>query len=527
MNNIYNAIQNLYNMDKTTWQEVLAELYNLVSNIENKFDLFEVKFGPLLGEQVTRELKKMYDDGSLASLINDVLLKDINKKVDTFKTEVNEQLDTIILEAIKKGDTGILDLNIFNEEARKILLGQTQGNINSVLGFRNVKNYNIDYENITADRTTFLTPSINLLNPREFRLGGYYSASDGTWKVAEGNKASTYIKCRKGEKYYLNTSNRPSIVFVDISQSFVTSIKANGWTEYFTVPDNDAIAYMLVNLSTTDANDSILMLTKDVKPTSYISYDEVTTQNIKLEDEIVDYNALSSEVRAIIESSAFHSKSVLLFGDSITETATVSDDGSEYTEGLKTNYPTYLNERLGFKQMWNYAKSGASYRNRNLQFRQFLGNQVDTAIANNREADIVIFSCGTNDDGRSFDANLDDYKTAMSKEISQLDKTKLYQSIRYSMYKIRKHYPNAICFVSTPLQRADKEPNEKLNEAIIKMGNRYNFIVIDCCNESGIVRDFEVWEREGRYLKDGLHPKVNGQKLQADLFESYLRKHVV
>ena len=36
MKNIYNAIQNVYNMDKTTWQEVLAELYNLVSNVENK-----------------------------------------------------------------------------------------------------------------------------------------------------------------------------------------------------------------------------------------------------------------------------------------------------------------------------------------------------------------------------------------------------------------------------------------------------------------------------------------------------------
>ena len=95
MDNIYNAIQNLYNMDKTTWQEVLAELYNLVANVENKFDLFELKFGSLLGEQVTRELKKMYDDGSLASLINDKLLKDINTKVDTFKTEVSEQLGTI------------------------------------------------------------------------------------------------------------------------------------------------------------------------------------------------------------------------------------------------------------------------------------------------------------------------------------------------------------------------------------------------------------------------------------------------
>ena len=82
MENIYNAIQNVYNMDKTTWQEVIAELYNLVSNVENKFDLFETKFGPLLGEEVTIELKKMYDDGSLAALINDKLLKEISKQLD-------------------------------------------------------------------------------------------------------------------------------------------------------------------------------------------------------------------------------------------------------------------------------------------------------------------------------------------------------------------------------------------------------------------------------------------------------------
>ena len=94
MSNIYNAIQNVYNMNKTTWQEVLAELYNLVSNVENKFDLFENKFGQLLGEEVTIELKKMYNNGSLATLINDKLLKDINTKIVALKTEVIEQLDT-------------------------------------------------------------------------------------------------------------------------------------------------------------------------------------------------------------------------------------------------------------------------------------------------------------------------------------------------------------------------------------------------------------------------------------------------
>ena len=79
MSNIYNAIQNVYNMDKTTWQEVLAELYNLVSNVENKFDIFENKFGQLLGKEVTKELKKMYDDGSLSSLINDKLVNNSNE----------------------------------------------------------------------------------------------------------------------------------------------------------------------------------------------------------------------------------------------------------------------------------------------------------------------------------------------------------------------------------------------------------------------------------------------------------------
>lgn len=42
--NIYNAIQNLYNMDFTTWQEVLSELYNLVAGVEQKYEAFDQKF---------------------------------------------------------------------------------------------------------------------------------------------------------------------------------------------------------------------------------------------------------------------------------------------------------------------------------------------------------------------------------------------------------------------------------------------------------------------------------------------------
>ena len=132
MDNIYNAIQNLYNIDKTTWQEVLAELYNLVSKVENKFDLFELKFGSLLGEQVTRELKKMYDDGSLASLINDKLLKDINTKVDAFNTKVDTfstKVDTFKTEVSEQLDTNVRELE--NSKASKVELDIERKRIDS------------------------------------------------------------------------------------------------------------------------------------------------------------------------------------------------------------------------------------------------------------------------------------------------------------------------------------------------------------------------------------------------------------
>lgn len=112
--NIYNAIQNLYNMDFTTWQEVLAMLYNLVADVEQKFDKLEAKFTLLLGKEVTEAIRKMHEDGTLAEIINQEIFSDLNNKIDEIKVsilntltteigridkeieKVNEQLDNII-----------------------------------------------------------------------------------------------------------------------------------------------------------------------------------------------------------------------------------------------------------------------------------------------------------------------------------------------------------------------------------------------------------------------------------------------
>ena len=152
MENIYNAIQNVYNMDKTTWQEVLAELYNLVSNVENKFDLFENKFGQLLGEEVIIELKKMYDDGSLAVLINDKLLKEISEQlycIELFDGENDNERINKVFET-KKG--GII-----------LLQGKTYyfSNIIVPKGF-----------SIIGSNSTIVKPSEDLSNNPIFRLSG-------------------------------------------------------------------------------------------------------------------------------------------------------------------------------------------------------------------------------------------------------------------------------------------------------------------------------------------------------------------
>ena len=181
MNNIYNAIQNVYNMDKTTWQEVLAELYNLVSNVENKFNSFENKFGSLLGEEVTRELKKMYDDGSLDSLINDKLLK-----------KVSEQLDTIERENI-----------IFNKYSKPFFVAHRGVSEiypeNSIPAFEEVGNYNrcsaietdvmltsdnewVCIHDETIDRTTDGTGNVNSFTLEEIR----------NFKIDYGNNVEMY-----------------------------------------------------------------------------------------------------------------------------------------------------------------------------------------------------------------------------------------------------------------------------------------------------------------------------------------------
>lgn len=73
--NIYSSIQNLYNMDKNTWQEVLAELYNLVAENESKFELIETKFDVQLDDTIKNSILDSAENGELNEIIENICLK--------------------------------------------------------------------------------------------------------------------------------------------------------------------------------------------------------------------------------------------------------------------------------------------------------------------------------------------------------------------------------------------------------------------------------------------------------------------
>ena len=130
--------------------------------------------------------------------------------------------------------------------------------------------------------------------------------------------------------------------------------------------------------------------------------------------------------------------------------------------------------------------------------------------------DIFCFSFGTNDTTPT-----DEQVTnAMKVNFPATDDEyyNLAGGMRYAIGLIRNAYPNCKIFVLTPIQRAGSLVGVNLDminriEAIKKMASVFSAPIIDMFNCCGIAGTFEKNDGTGRYLADGLHPRVSGQKV--------------
>ncbi len=250
-----------------------------------------------------------------------------------------------------------------------------------------------------------------------------------------------------------------------------------------------------------------------IYPEVDIEKDTVTTEPTETVTETTEETTIPEEATA--------GKKMVLFGDSVTQTHNVSEDGLTFTFS-RDNYPFYLCDMLGctFK---NFAKDGASYKTTELSYYQCVQNQIAKCIETipPEEVDIIIIAAGTNDGV----GNVGTYEEAMSVDIDQVDKSTLYGALRFCFHQLKTAYPDAVIYCGVPIQRADKtlEYVAPMTTAIRTMAKEFGLIIVDGELESGILKEDEIWGSNGKYLRDGLHPNEEGMKKLAELYYRVIR----
>ncbi len=131
--------------------------------------------------------------------------------------------------------------------------------------------------------------------------------------------------------------------------------------------------------------------------------------------------------------------------------------------------------------------------------------------------DIFAFAMGTNDLEEFIG---DPQKALTGKSILNNENIDLFTeagAMRWCIQTIIEHYPDCRVFVLTPIQSADPAHNSKIEktiECMRKICGGMSVQIIDCFHNCGICEKFEVIGGKGKYLRDGLHPEVNGQILE-------------
>lgn len=144
--------------------------------------------------------------------------------------------------------------------------------------------------------------------------------------------------------------------------------------------------------------------------------------------------------------------------------------------------------------------------------------------------DIFAFAMGTNDD---IDCLGDAEKALTGKELENNGNINLFTeagAMRWCLQKIMEEYPLARVFVLTPLQTATPEHNRKteiqIETVMKKIAGAMGAQVIDCFNNCGICEKFEVIGGPGKYLRDGLHPGIEGQTLEGAYATKEIRNNM-
>lgn len=257
-------------------------------------------------------------------------------------------------------------------------------------------------------------------------------------------------------------------------------------------------------------------------------------------------------------------RDVLVFGDSITYTHYLeTNDNGETTNytlwGLNSSsfvgdkyyrWPVILDRKHEFRELRNYARSGASIRSTsstlglNLEYQvaealKDLDNPHNAFATDDFNPDIVIFAIGTNDNSVQVSDTLD---SALNKfvydettnvlmyedTVNALTERNIHEMLCKALLQIKHNFPYALTLFITPPNARGKDSLYQVRNAI---KNVCDYFGVDTLNGSvnyGIntVEECQVGGAiKGIYLQDGLHPNGKAQNLLARCVDGYLQSH--
>ncbi|MDD4921695.1 MAG: SGNH/GDSL hydrolase family protein [Bacteroidales bacterium] len=137
--------------------------------------------------------------------------------------------------------------------------------------------------------------------------------------------------------------------------------------------------------------------------------------------------------------------------------------------------------------------------------------------------DVFVFSMGTND------KKFGDAKTALQgKTLDQVDVTTMAGGARWAIQTIIEKYPKCRVFVCTPIQSGSVERNESNLQKIAilrEICQALSVQLIDCYSNCSITEKLEQSGAPGRYLREGLHPVIEGKQLMGRFIAKEIRNN--
>lgn len=239
---------------------------------------------------------------------------------------------------------------------------------------------------------------------------------------------------------------------------------------------------------------------------------------------------------APLSTYSFMNKKILTIGDSITAI-------NETDSAWDRSWRKYFKEIMKPSQFSNTAVPGATWRDKDgtvydgnpvldgadKNVNNVIGNQIEkilrakdttypnySRVAEFDSFDVIIIACGTNDSDNAIPTDTEietQFHNGQTpiENLSELDRKTWAGAIRYAIDQLRRLYPNAQIFLSTPIQKTGNKYQDIINKNTIikKIGKRLSVPVIDSIECGVYDMSCPSLGKEGDY-NDGLHLSPQG-----------------